>query len=79
MATNKELQAEIDALKSQLAAKPAQATVSCKVGEKGGVVICGLGNRFPTTLYYAQLHRLNEAMPGIMKWAEKNKHSLAMK
>jgi hypothetical protein len=73
MATNKELQEQIEALKNQLAAAPRQQTVSVKVGAKGGICICGLGNKFPTTLYYPQLQRFAANLPMILAFAEKAK------
>jgi hypothetical protein len=50
------LRAENAKLKATAQAQ-AQALLRCKVGEKGGVMVMGLG-RFPTTLYRSQWERL---------------------
>lgn len=75
MATVKELQAEVDRLKAE-AAKNTE--VSCKVGQKGGVSVYGMG-RFPVTLYKEQWERLFEAQPMIEKFLKNNASSLKTK
>ena len=50
------LRAENAKLKATAQAQ-AQALLRCKVGEKGGIMVMGLG-RFPTTLYRSQWERL---------------------
>jgi hypothetical protein len=69
--TNKtvaELQAELETLKASNAklqeAAAKRQVLSCKVGEKGGVSVYGLG-RFPVTLYKQQWERLVTYVPTI--------------
>ena len=59
MATEDELKAELERLKSENAALKARGSkgVSMKVSEKGGVSVYGLG-RFPVTLYQEQWLKL---------------------
>ena len=49
-------QAELIALIAQMQAAPARK-ITCKVSEKGGLSVYGLG-RFPVTLYRTQWERL---------------------
>lgn len=49
-------QAELIALITQMQAQPARK-ITCKVSEKGGLSVYGLG-RFPVTLYRTQWERL---------------------
>lgn len=49
-------QAELIALITQMQAAPARK-ITCKVSEKGGLSVYGLG-RFPVTLYRTQWERL---------------------
>lgn len=68
------LKAENDALKSS----KVERKLSWKVSEKGAISIYGFG-RFPVTLYFDHLVKLNAAMPEIMKFAESNKANLSTK
>jgi len=69
------LQAQNETLRTQ-AAKRSQ--LSCKVGEKGGVSVVGLG-RFPTTLYKQQWERLIEFVPEISKFITAHAAELKVK
>lgn len=55
---------ELAKLKEENAKLKAAATskdiVSCRVGQKGGCSVYGLGNRFPVTLYKEQWMKLLE-------------------
>lgn len=78
--TNQELEQMVIALKAEndaLKAKKSKA-LSWKVSEKGAISIYGFG-RFPVTLYYDHLIKLNAAMPEIVKFAEVNKDKLSTK
>jgi len=57
MATEKELLAQIEALKAELAKRPEAGKLRLKVSPKGGLSVYGLG-RFPVTLYKSQWLRL---------------------
>lgn len=59
MASEEELQAEIERLRAenQSLKKPARGQISLKVSEKGGLSVYGLG-RFPVTLYREQWEKL---------------------
>ena len=59
MATEEELQAEIERLRAENEAlkRPASGQMSLKVSEKGGLSVYGLG-RFPVTLYREQWEKL---------------------
>lgn len=59
MATEAELQAELEKLKAENAALKARSgrPVAMKVSEKGGLSVYGLG-RFPVTLYQEQWLKL---------------------
>lgn len=61
--------AERDALKAALAAKQ---TLRFKVGEKGGVSVYGLNNRFPVTLYAEQWERLLSKAPELLAFVKTN-------
>lgn len=65
------------ALIAQMAARPANR-LSCKVTDKGGVSVYGLG-RFPVTLYLSQWERLLAAKDDIAAFLEANRASLATK
>lgn len=73
-----DLQAEIDALKAQLATRPA-GKLSFKVGEKGGVSVFGLNSRFPVTLYAQQWERLVAAIPELQAFMTANADKLSRK
>jgi hypothetical protein len=59
MASEEELQAEIERLKAEneKLKKPARGQMSLRVSEKGGLSVYGLG-RFPVTLYREQWDKL---------------------
>ena len=59
MASEEELQAEIEKLRAENEAlkKPARGQMSLRVSEKGGLSVYGLG-RFPVTLYREQWEKL---------------------
>jgi hypothetical protein len=81
MLTQEELMAQIIALKAEndaLKSHKKDRILTWKVSAKGGVSIYGLG-KFPVTLYYSQLIKLANEMPNIVKFAEENKASLAVK
>ncbi len=63
----------IAALKSQSDRK-----ITCKVTEKGGVSVYGLG-RFPVTLYGSQWDKLAANMPAIMAFVDANRSLLSTK
>jgi hypothetical protein len=71
----KALQAQLDALKAENAMLKAKAiarnnrALSWKVSEKGAVSIYGLG-RFPVTLYWSQITKLNAVWADVMAFAE---------
>ena len=67
------LKAENEALKSRPARK-----FSCKIGEKGGVVVSG-GGRFPVTQYADQWERLLAFAPEILAFIEANRDKLRAK
>jgi hypothetical protein len=77
-----ELQAMIAALQEQNGTLKAQAakrnTLACKVGEKGGCCVIGLG-RFPVSLYRDQWVRLIEFAPEITKFMEAHAAELKVK
>ena len=52
--------------------------ITCKVTEKGGVSVYGLG-RFPVTLYGSQWDKLAANMSGIMQFVEANRSLLSTK
>ncbi len=74
----KALQAEIAALKAELAKKSAPRAVSLKVTEKGGLSMYGLG-RFPVTLYRSQWERLLANADSIRDFIVENADKLATK
>ena len=69
------LQAENERLR---AAAVRASTISCKVGEKGGLSVYGLG-RFPVTLYKGQWLRLLAASEQISQFISANNELLAEK
>jgi hypothetical protein len=80
MASNKELQAEIEALKAQLAAanKPkAAGELTFRIGPSGAVCVYGLG-RYPTTLYASQWPRLFAAKDRLVAFIDANQNNPAM-
>jgi hypothetical protein len=74
-ASVEEMQAQIEALKAQLAQKN---KLSLKVSEKGAVSVYGLG-RFPVTLYKEQWERLIGFIPEIEKFIAAHASKLSVK
>lgn len=72
-------QAELIALVTQMAAQPARK-LTCKVTEKGGLSVYGLG-RFPTTLYRSQWEKLlaPDAVKQVLDFIKANDKLLAVK
>ena len=60
------------------AQRASERKITCKVTEKGGVSVYGLG-RFPVTLYGSQWDKLAANMPGIMAFVEANRALLSTK
>jgi hypothetical protein len=82
MPTAKELQAELETLRAQLAAaQAANATrrISFKVSEKGAVSVYGLNARFPVTLYRDQWQRLLGEADNLQAFIVANESNLATK
>ena len=80
MATEAEMQAEMDRLKAENAALKARGSkgVSMKVSEKGGVSVYGLG-RFPVTLYMEQWTKLLDLADDIRSFIKENEGKLKKK
>ena len=80
--TNKAIMAELARLTAENDRLKAAKTksITCKVGEKGGISVYGLG-RFPVTLYWEQWERL--LSPAIVQqindFANANSAKLAVK
>ena len=81
MATEEELRAEIERLKSENESlkKPAQrGAMSLKVSEKGALSVYGLG-RFPVTLYREQWDKLLGMGDQIREFIQQNDAALKKK
>ena len=80
MATEAEMQAELEQLKAENAALKARGSkgVSMKVSEKGGVSVYGLG-RFPVTLYMEQWTKLLDLADDIRAFIKENEGKLKKK
>ena len=80
MATEDELKAELERLKSENAALKARGSkgVSMKVSEKGGVSVYGLG-RFPVTLYMEQWLKLLDLAEELRAFIKENEARLKKK
>ena len=72
------LQAELAAVKAQLAESKKAKPLSLKVSQKGAVSVYGLG-RFPVTLYPGQMSKLLGMKEEIETFIEENKGSLSYK
>tara|TARA_R110002033_G_scaffold140730_1_gene179439 strand:- start:562 stop:828 length:267 start_codon:yes stop_codon:yes gene_type:complete len=72
------LQAELAAVKLQLAESKKAKPLSLKVSQKGAVSVYGLG-RFPVTLYPGQMARLLSIKEEIETFIDENKASLSYK
>ena len=80
MASDDELQAELEKLRAENAALKARGGkgVSMKVSEKGGVSVYGLG-RFPVTLYQEQWLKLLYLAEEIRAFIKENEPRLKKK
>jgi len=80
MATEEELRAEIEKLRSEneKLKKPGRGQVSMRVSEKGGLSVYGLG-RFPVTLYREQWEKLLSMSDEIKTFIEENNSTLKKK
>jgi hypothetical protein len=80
MATEEELQAEIERLRAENEAlkKPARGQMSLKVSEKGALSVYGMG-RFPVTLYREQWEKLLAMADQIRQFIQDNTHLLKKK
>lgn len=58
--------------------RQSERKITCKVTEKGGVSVYGLG-RFPVTLYGSQWDKLAANMSQIMSFVETNRSLLSTK
>ena len=72
------LQAELAAVKLQLAESKKAKPLSLKVSQKGAVSVYGLG-RFPVTLYPGQMSKLLGMKEQIESFIDENKASLSYK
>jgi hypothetical protein len=80
MATEEELQAEIERLRAEneTLKKPARGQMSLKVSEKGALSVYGMG-RFPVTLYREQWEKLLAMADQIRQFIHDNTHLLKKK
>jgi len=80
MATEAEMQAELEKLKAENAALKSRSgrAVSMKVSEKGGLSVYGLG-RFPVTLYQEQWLKLLDLADEIRAFIKDNEGTLKKK
>ena len=80
MASEEELQAEIEKLRAENEAlkKPARGQMSLRVSEKGGLSVYGLG-RFPVTLYREQWEKLLGLADDIRRFIHDNDAQLKKK
>jgi hypothetical protein len=77
MNTEQELRAENEKLKAENEElkRRNEGGLTCKVSQKGGVAVYGLG-RFPVTLYKDQWIRLLDEKEGILEFIEENSGQL---
>ena len=80
MATEEELQAEIERLRAENEAlkKPARGQMSLKVSEKGALSVYGMG-RFPVTLYREQWEKLLAMADQIRQFIQEHDQQLKRK
>lgn len=80
MASEEELQAEIERLRAENEAlkRPARGQTSMRVSEKGALSVYGLG-RFPVTLYREQWEKLLALADPIRQFIQENDHLLKKK
>ena len=81
MASEEELQAEIERLRAEnenLKRPPARGQLSMRVSEKGALSVYGLG-RFPVTLYREQWEKLLGMSDEIRRFIQENDAQLKKK
>lgn len=80
MASEEELQAEIERLRAENEAlkKPTRGQMSLRVSEKGALSVYGLG-RFPVTLYREQWEKLLGLAEEIRQFIQTHDHELKKK
>jgi hypothetical protein len=80
MASEEELQAEIERLRAENASlkRPTRGQISLRVSEKGGLSVYGLG-RFPVTLYREQWEKLLDIGDEIRNFIRDNDQALKKK
>jgi hypothetical protein len=81
MATEEELQAEIERLRAEnqaLKKPPTRGQISMRVSEKGALSVYGLG-RFPVTLYREQWEKLLNVADEIRTFIRDNDEALKKK
>ena len=81
MATTKtkaELEAEVEELREQLAARNGKGPLTFKVSERGAVSVYGL-MRFPVTLYQNQWERVLEHQDELRQFIKDNERKLKVK
>jgi len=78
--TQKQMEAELAKLRAENEdlRKRNRRDLHCSVGQKGGVVVGGLG-RYPLTLYKDQMLRFLDFAPNIRKFIEDNDSKLKSK
>jgi hypothetical protein len=76
--TMHQMAARIKELEAAATKAKAPATLTFKIGVKGGVSVIGL-QRFPQTLYYEQWNRLLDAGDELRAFLELHKSELKMK
>jgi hypothetical protein len=76
--TKKELEAEVEEMRKQLAAKNGDGTLTYQVSQKGAVSVYGL-MRFPVTLYQNQWELLFQHEKELKQFIKDNQGKLAVK
>ena len=78
MAKLASLEAENARIKAEAAARAANRALSCKVSDKGGLSVYGMG-RFPVTLYVEQWERLFKNSEMIKAFIKANSSQFKLK
>jgi hypothetical protein len=76
--TKRELEAEVDELRKQLAGKNGDSPLTYQVSQKGAVSVYGL-MRFPITLYQNQWEKVLEHQDELRKFIKDNESRLKVK
>ena len=76
---NEALKQKLADMQALLAIANKPKPISMKVGEKGGLSLYGINNRFPVTLYRGQWERILAHKPAILAFIEANSALLATK